>query len=125
MVKQHFETMVVRGKSDYMVVPDNNQDTAIEDMTGYIERMGGRLDSTLVEDEWVYYHFIVPAHWTGRQYERFLSFGFRAKVKYDSMWYGVLDEELEEELHRGYNRTEWKIPDQFHFTAGYQDQYHV
>ena len=50
-------------------------------------------------------------------YERFLSFGFRAKVKPESHWFGVLDEELEEELKRGYNRTEWKLPDQFYFTT--------
>jgi len=115
MVKQHFETMVVRGKADNIGGIDPNQDTAIEDMTGYISRMGGKLHTTLVKDEWVFYNFIVPSHWTGRMYERFKSFGFRAKVKPESHWFGVLDEELEEELKRGYNRTEWKIPDQFHF----------
>jgi len=108
--------MVVRGKADDIGSEiDPNQDTAIQDMTGYIYRMGGKLHTTLVEDEWVFYSFIVPSHWVGRMYERFKSFGFRAKVKPESHWFGVLDEELEEELKRGYNRTEWKIPDQFHF----------
>ena len=116
MVRQHFDTMVVRGKADDMGSKiDPNQDTAIEDMTGYIERMGGKLHTTLVESEWVFYSFIVPSHWVGRMYDRFKSFGFRAKVKPESHWFGVLDEELEEELTRGYNKTEWKIPDQFQF----------
>ena len=118
MVRQHFDTMVVRGKADDMGSEiDPNQDTAIDDMTGYIERMGGMIHSVVVESEWVFYSFIVPSHWVGRMYDRFKSFGFRAKVKPESHWFGVLDEELEEELKRGYNKTEWKIPDQFNFTT--------
>jgi hypothetical protein len=118
MVRQHFETMIIRGKSDDMGSEiDPNQDTAIEDMTGYIERMGGKLHTTLVEGEWVFYNFIVPAHWVGRMYERFLSFGFRAKVKYESLWYGVLDEDEEQELRGSSNKTKWEIPEQFQFTS--------
>ena len=117
MVRQHFETMIVRGKSDDIGHWTKNHDIAIEDMTGYIERMGGRLHTTLVEGEWVFYSFVVPSHWIGRMYERFKAFGVRAKGKPESHWLGVLDEELEEELKRGYNKTEWKIPDQFNFTT--------
>ena len=103
MVRQHFETMIIRGKSDDMGAEiDPNQDTAIDDMTGYIERMGGRIHSVVVESEWVFYSFIVPSHWVGRMYDRFKSFGFRAKVKPESHWFGVLDEKLEEERSEGY-----------------------
>ena len=117
MVKQHFETMVVRGKSDEIGVELSNQDVSIEDMTRYISKMGGKLHATLCEGDSVFYEFIVSSHWIERTYERFLSFGFRAKVKYDSLWFGVLDEALDGELHRGYNRTDWKIPDQLQFTS--------
>ena len=92
MVTQHFETLVVKGKSDLIGHWTENQDTAIEDMTRYISKMGGRLHTTLVEGEWVSYTFIVPSHWIGRMYERFLSFGFRAKVEYQSLWYGLLED---------------------------------
>lgn len=92
MVTQHFETMVVRGKSDEIGVELSNQDVSIEDMTRYISKMGGRLHTTLVEGEWVSYTFIVPSHWVGRMYERFLSFGFRAKVVYESLRYGLLED---------------------------------
>ena len=123
MVRQHFETMTIRGKADDIGCGNHpNQDIAIEDMTGYIERMGGKLHTTLVEDEWVFYNFIVPSNWVGRMYERFKSFGFKAKVKPQSMWYGVLDEEQERELRDSQNRIEWKIPDPFHFTT-YKGEY--
>ena len=92
MVRQHFETMVVRGKSDEIGAELSNQDASIEDMTGYITRMGGKLRTTLVEGEWVSYTFVVPSHWVGRLYERFLSFGFRAKIEYQSLWYGLVDD---------------------------------
>jgi len=88
--------MVVRGKADDIGHWTENHDIAIEDMTGYIERLGGKLHTTLVEGEWVIYTFIVPSHWVGRMYDRFKSFGFRAKVQFESLWYGVLDEENEE-----------------------------
>ena len=56
MVRQHFETMIIRGKADDIGSEiDPNQDTAIDDMTGYIERMGGRIHATLIEGEWVFY----------------------------------------------------------------------
>ena len=84
--------MIIRGKADDIGHWTKNHDTAIEDMTGYIERMGGKLHTTLVEGAWVVYEFIVPAHWVGRLYERFMSFGFKAKVEPDSLWFGVLDE---------------------------------
>jgi len=113
MMKQNYETMIIRGKADDIGHWTKNHDTAIEDMTGYIKRMGGRLRTTLVESEWVFYEYIVPAHWVGRLYERFLSFGFKAKVKPDSMWFGVLDETEVEETHR----NNWKLPDVFHFTT--------
>ena len=92
MVKQHFETMVVRGKSDNIGVELSNQDVSIEDMTRYISKMGGKLRDTIVDGEWVSYTFVVPSHWVGRMYERFLSFGFRAKIEYQSLWYGVLED---------------------------------
>ena len=93
MVTQHFETMVVRGKADEIGDELSNQDASIEDMTGYIYSMGGELQKTLVEGKWVIYTFVVPSHWVGRMYERFLSFGFRAKLQYESMWYGVLEDD--------------------------------
>mgnify|MGYP003654301877 CR=1 FL=1 len=93
MVTQHFETMVVRGKADEIGDELSNQDVSIEDMTGYIYRMGGELQKTLVEGKWVIYTFVVPSHWVGRMYERFLSFGFRAKLQYESLWYGLLEDD--------------------------------
>ena len=116
MMKQNYETMIIRGKADDIGHWTENHDIAIEDMTGYIKKMGGRLRSTLVESEWVFYEFVVPAHWVGRLYERFLSFGFRAKVKPDSLWFGVLDETELEEPHLS-QRNNWKLPDVFHFTT--------
>ena len=92
MVKQHFETMIVRGKSNNIGDELSNQDVSIEDMTRYISKMGGKLRDTIVDGEWVSYTFVVPSHWVGRMYERFLSFGFRAKIEYQSLWYGVIDE---------------------------------
>ena len=115
MMKQNYETMIVRGKADDIGHWTENHDIAIEDMTGYIERMGGKLHQTLVEGVWVFYEFIVPAHWVGRLYERFLSFGFRAKVQPNSLWFGVLDETELEEPHLS-QRNNWKLPDVFHFT---------
>ena len=112
MMKQNYETMIVRGKADDIGHWTENQDIAIEDMTGYIERMGGKLHQTLVEGVWVFYEFIVPSHWVGRLYERFLSFGFSAKVKPESMWFGALDNKEVEETHR----NNWKLPDVLHFT---------
>ena len=90
--KQQYEKMFVTVPESAMA--DLNHETAIDDMNGYIERMGGSIS----ELEWrhtqegqVRYEWTVPAHWTGRIYERFLSFGLKARVRPDSLWFGVLD----------------------------------
>ena len=70
---------------------DPNHETAIEDMTGYIERMGGTTHTPATCGE-IDYSWTGPAHWTGRLYERFLSFGLKARVRPDSWWFGLLGE---------------------------------
>jgi hypothetical protein len=69
---------------------DPNHDTAIEDMNGYIERMGGTTKDEALSEGQVCYEWTIPSHWAGRLYERFRSFGLHAKVRPDSMWFGVL-----------------------------------
>jgi hypothetical protein len=90
--KQHYEKMFVAVPESAM--DDPNHETAIDDMNGYIERMGGVTHTPATCGEVgaiIDYSWTVPAHWTGRLYERFLSFGLKARVRPDSLWFGVLD----------------------------------
>jgi hypothetical protein len=95
-MKQHYETMFVTVAENKL--DDPNHHTAIADMTGYIERMGGTtpeeelVDATTSTEGLVRYEWVIPSHWAGRLYERFRSFGLHAKVKPDSMWFGLLCE---------------------------------
>ena len=69
---------------------DPNRETAIDDMNGYIERMGGTTHIPATCGE-IAYSWTVPAHWTFRFYERFKSFGLTARVLPDSAWFGMLE----------------------------------
>ena len=92
--KQQYEEMFVTVPSH--ALDDPNHETALEDMTGYIQRMGGTVGEWCEflpgEASKVRYSWSVPAHWTGRLYERFLSFGLKARVRPDSWWFGLLGE---------------------------------
>jgi|ETNvirnome_2_130_1030620.scaffolds.fasta_scaffold40608_1 hypothetical protein len=91
--KQRYEEMFVTVPSH--ALDDPNHETAIEDMNGYIERMGGTTHTPNVCGG-ASYSWTVPTHWTFRFYERFRSFGLHARVRPDSFWFGVLaDEDLE------------------------------
>ena len=88
ITKQQYETMFVTVNENRL--DDPNHYTAIADMTGYIERMGGTTPEEALSEGQVRYEWIIPSHWAGRLYERFRSFGLHAKVKPDSMWFGLL-----------------------------------
>ena len=92
-IKQQYEKMFVGVPES--ATDDPNHEIAIADMNGYIERMGGVTHPPVKCGEVgaiIDYSWTVPAHWTGRLYQRFLSFGFKARVRPDSLWFGVLDE---------------------------------
>jgi len=93
-IKQQYEKMFVTVTESALYDP--NHETAIEDMNGYIERMGGTTHKGLLNSletcGEIAYSWTVPAHWTGRLYERFRSFGLHARVRPDSFWFGVLAE---------------------------------
>ena len=86
--KQRYEKMFVTVPEEAM--DDPNHLGAIEDMNGYIERMGGTVHAPATCGE-IAYSWTVPAHWTFRFYERFKSFGLKAKVRPNSEWFGLLE----------------------------------
>mgnify|MGYP005828407139 CR=1 FL=1 len=93
-MKQQYDKLFVTVPESAM--DDPNHVGAIEDMNGYIERMGGtthtpHLSYTTCGE--IAYSWTVPAHWTYRLYQRFDSFGLRASVRPDSTWYGLLSPE--------------------------------
>ena len=73
------------------VLDDPNHESAIEDMNGYIERMGGTTHAPDICEIGMDYSWTVPAHWTFRFYERFKSFGLKARVRPNSEWFGLLE----------------------------------
>ncbi len=83
--KQRYEKMFVTVPES--ALDDPNHESAIEDMNGYIERMGG----TAHAPDGMDYSWTVPAHWTFRFYERFKSFGLNARVLPGSHWFGMLE----------------------------------
>ena len=94
-IKQQYEKMSVTVDEKWL--DDPNHLDAIDDMTGYIERMGGKLDKVVaLPRPLLRYEWTVPSNWTGRLHERFRSFGLHATVNPDSMWFGVLDEDSED-----------------------------
>ena len=86
--KQRYEKMFVTVPEDMAFDP--NHESAIEDMNGYIERMGGTTHIPNICGT-ADYSWTVPAHWTFRFYERFKSFGIKARVLPDSAWFGLLE----------------------------------
>jgi len=86
--KQRYEKMFVTVPES--ALDDPNHESAIEDMNGYIERMGGTTHTPNVCGT-ADYSWTVPAHWTFRFYERFKSFGITARVLPDSAWFGLLE----------------------------------
>jgi hypothetical protein len=86
---QHYEKMFVTVPESAM--DDPNHLDAIDDMNAYIERMGGSTHTPLTCGE-IVYAWTVPAHWTFRFYQRFDSFGLRARVRPDSIWFDLLGE---------------------------------
>jgi len=94
-IKQQYEKMFVIMNEKWL--DDPNHHNAIEDMTGYIERMGGKLNKVAsLPRPLLRYEWTVPVQWTGKLYERFNSFGLHPSVNPDSMWFGVLDEDSED-----------------------------
>ena len=51
---------------------DMNLDIAMEDMIRYIEKMGGVVSETPAD-----YTILSPILWTGKIYQRFMSFGIK------------------------------------------------
>ena len=86
--KQRYEKMFVTVPEKAM--DDPNHLDAIDDMNGYIERMGGTTHPPATCGG-IAYSWTVPAHWTFRFYERFKSFGLTARVRPDSAWFGMLE----------------------------------
>ena len=89
------EKMAVTVKTT--ALDDPNHQAAIDDMTGYIERNGGKIDLpfTHLDNHDTYstvtYTWTIPSNWGGRFYERFKSFGLHARVTPESMWHGIWD----------------------------------
>ena len=84
--KQKYEKMFVTVEQG-----DPNHESAIDDMNGYIERMGGTTDTPLTYATDRYYSWTVPTNWTAKFYQRFKSFGLKAKVLPNSEWFGLLE----------------------------------
>jgi len=87
--KQRYEKMFVTVHES--ALDDPNHESAIEDMNEYIERMGGTTHAPDIYETGMDYSWTVPANWTFRFYERFKSFGLKARVLPGSHWFGFIE----------------------------------